>query len=190
MKFISPREVNIIESLKNQKGTLFLVAFFLLIIFMLFIALAADIAYLMAIKIEGRHSLNLALRAAAQKIDEEAFTDADNPRIVIDETAASEAFIRVLKQNLKLDANFNPLPGSPVDDKVEVCYFQIVQEENVPYGYSYRGRSETLQQPGCIGIIRIPVRLSPFARLTTGLGEYTNIYVHSSVVPEVFEEGI
>lgn len=166
---------------------MFLVAFFLFIIFLLFLALASDIAYLMAIKIEGRHSLNLALRAAAQKIDMEAFADAENPRLVIDESDASEAFLRVLRQNLRLDSSLNPLPGSPAEDRVEICYFQIVQEEDVPHNYSYHGRSETMRQPGCVGIIKIPIRLSPFARFTTGLGEYTDIYIHSSVVPEMIE---
>jgi len=171
--------------MRNQRGSVSILSLFIIIVLLVLLAYVTDIARLHAIKIHCRHSLNLALRAASAQIDMEAYNDAENPRLVIVENDAEVAFYQVLRGNLSLNANNEPYAGSAADGRVEVCYFRIIQAVDLPYSYSFGNHSETINRVSCTGIIKVPVRLSPFARFSTGMPEYTYQYVHSTVGPDV-----
>lgn len=175
--------------MRNQRGSVSILALFIIMVLLVLLAYVTDIARLQAIKIHSRHSLNLALRAASAQIDMEAYNDAENPRLVIAEEDAQDAFYRVLRENMCLNANNEPYAGSVADGRVRVLYFRVFQEEDLPcwYGrlYPLGWYSENVCHVSCTGFIEVPVRLSPFARFSTGLPEYTYQYVHSTVGPEV-----
>uniref|UniRef100_A0A7C1FFM7 Uncharacterized protein n=1 Tax=Ammonifex degensii TaxID=42838 RepID=A0A7C1FFM7_9THEO len=147
------------------------------------LALVGDVARLYAVKVSARHALNLALRAASNQLDMEALADPENPRLVIKEADAEAAFYQVLQANLRLDSSNTPLAGSIADGPVEVCYFRVVNAP--PYTYSFGSHQETVDRVGVTGIIRVPVKLSAFARAAAEVPEYVGLYVHSTVVPEV-----
>lgn len=170
--------------MRNQRGSVSILALFIIMVLLVLLAYVTDVARLQAIKIHSRHSLNLALRAASAQIDMEAYTDAENPRLVIVGDDAQDVFYRVLRENLILDTNNEPYAGSVADGRVEVCYFRVIQADDIPYSYSYGDYSETINRVSCTGIIKVPIRLSPFARFSTGMPEYTYQYVHSTVGPE------
>lgn len=174
--------------MRNERGSVSILCLFLIIVLLILLAYVTDVARLQAIKIHSRHSLNLALRAASAKIDMEAYTDAEDPKLIIAEPEARTAFDQVLRDNLRLDANNQPYTNSAADGTVEICYFQVIQEDDLPYTYSYSDYSETINRVSCTGIIKVPVRLSPFARFTTGLPEYSELYIHSTVGPEVVRQ--
>lgn len=170
--------------MRNQRGSVSILSLFLIIVLLVLLAYVTDIARLQAIKIHARHSLNLALRAASAQIDMEAHADAENPRLVIVEGDAYTSFHQVLQDNLRLNSNNMPYTNSAADGRAEVCYFRVIQEEELPYYYSFGNYSETINRVSCTGIIKVPVRLSSFARFSTGLPEYSQIYVHSTVGPD------
>ncbi len=173
--------------MKNEKGYVSILALFLIILLLVLLVLGIDVARMQAIKVHSRHSLNLALRAASAQIDMEAFLDPEDSKLIIVETDARVKFDAVLRDNLRLDENYRPYPSSVAEGKVEVSFFQVVN--NPPYYYTYGSYSENVDAVACTGIIKVPIRLSPFARFTTGLGEYTDLYVHSTVKPETVEVG-
>ncbi|HBQ26787.1 MAG TPA: hypothetical protein DD791_10380 [Syntrophomonas sp.] len=170
--------------MRNQRGSVSILSLFIIMVLLVLLAYVTDVARLQAIKIHSRHSLNLALRAASAQIDMEAYNDAENPRLVIKEADAEAVFYQILRENLSLNTNNEPYAGSAADGRVEVCYFRVIQEGDLPYSYSYGDYSETINRVSCTGIIKVPVRLSPFARFSTGLPEHTYQYVHSTVGPE------
>ena len=152
-------------------------------------AVVWDIAAMYAVKVAGRHALNMALRAAVAQIDVTALQDPVNPRIVINETDARREFDRILQINLRLDSGNNPVAGSIADGPVEVVYFKVVNSSQVPFSYSYGDYSETITRPGATAIIKIPVRLSGFARImnpSSSNMEY--LYVHSTVIPQIISK--
>ena len=171
--------------MRNQRGSVSILSLFIIMVLLVLLAYVTDVARLQAIKIHSRHSLNLALRAASAQIDLEAYNDAENPRLVIKEADAEAVFYQILRENLSLNTNNEPYAGSAADGRVEVCCFRVVQADDLPYSYSYGDYLETINRVSCTGIIKVPVRLSPFARFSTGLPEYTYQYVHSTVGPEV-----
>lgn len=171
--------------MRNERGSISILALFLIIVLLILLAFTTDIAGLQATKIHARHGLNLALRAASAQIDLEAFNNAEDSRVIILEPDARVAFDKVLKDNLRLDNAYMPYAGSVADGKVEVLYFQVLNEEKLPYSYSWGSYTETINQISCTGIIKVPIRLSPLGRFTTGLPEYTELLIHSTVGPDV-----
>jgi hypothetical protein len=147
-------------------------------------SLLADVAQLYATRIAARHMLNLSLRAAAAELDPEELKD---NRIVIDEAAAMNRFYEVLRANMKLDTNNNPLPGSVADGPVEVCYFQVVNGDKLPFSYTFDNYSETISRPAVTGIIRFPVKISFWGRVV-GEESDTDMFVHSTVTPELLSK--
>lgn len=154
----------------------------MIVIFML-VAMATDISHMYAIKIKARHSLNLALRAASSQVDMESLTDAENPRLEIMPHEAQYKFNHILQTNLALDTNNQPYSNSPVDGKVDVCFFLVVNDP--PYTYSYNEYSEMIDRVSVTGIIKVPIKMSSFARFVIGIPEYQTMYVHSTVGPEI-----
>lgn len=172
------------SKLSNQKGSISIFVLILLILLFVMIALTSDIARLYAIKVQARHSLNLALRSACSQIDMVALTNADNPQLIIIASDAETKFYQVLQANMRLDGNNNPTTASVADKQVEICYFKVVNTTDLPFDVNYQGYTETINKVSCTGIIKVPVKLSVFARFISGMPEYTELYLHSTVGPE------
>ncbi|NHM26981.1 hypothetical protein G7K71_08285 [Desulfofundulus sp. TPOSR] len=171
---------------RDQKGFASVTFLVLLLAIMAVGSLLADVAQLYAVKIAARHYLNLSLRAAAGQL---SLDDLKNNRIVIDEPAARDRFYEVLRANFKLDGTNQPLPGSLVDGPVEVCYFRVVNSDMLPFSYTFGSYSETITRPAVTGIIRFPVKVSFWGRIiSSGVPDSTDMYVHSTVAPELIAE--
>lgn len=168
----------------NERGSISIAAMILCMCLFVIMALTADIARLYAVKVQARHSLNLALRAACSQLDMDALADPDNPQTIIVEPDAEDMFYQVLRENLRLDSNNNPYSASAADKQVVVCNFKVINASSLPYTYTYNGYTETVNKVSCSAIIRVPVRLSTFARFVSGMPEYTELMLHSTVGPE------
>ncbi|MGI5922114.1 MAG: hypothetical protein ACOX6I_10305 [Syntrophomonadaceae bacterium] len=168
----------------NERGSISIAAIILCMCLFVIMALTADIARLYAVKVQARHSLNLALRAACSQLDMDALADPDNPRTVIIEPDAEEKFYKVLRENLRLDNNNNPGSASVADKQVEVCDFRVINTSSLPFTYTYNGYTETINKVSCSAIIKVPVKLSSFARFVSGMPEYAELMLHSTVGPE------
>ena len=167
--------------MRRQRGSVSIFVLLSMGLFFLLYAMAADVARLYAVKVEARHALNLALRAANSQIDMNALADPVESKIVIQEGSATAAFYQNLQANLRLGSTMNPDRGSIADGPVSVLYFQVVN--NPPFSYSYGGYSETLDRVGSTGIIEVPVKLSGLAR-AMGQPEMVKVRAHSTVYVE------
>lgn len=181
--------------IKNNRGSATIFVFVSCLVIFIMLAMVVDIARLYAVKVSVRHGLNLALRAAADQLDPDKLADADNPQLVILPFEAEIAFYDVLQRNLRLDSANNPLAGSIADHIVEVCYFRVVNgtpsgqgsiyEELLPHEYTYGGYTERIEKVSVSAIIKVPVKLSGLARVAVEMPTYTDLYVHSTVGPQV-----
>lgn len=162
----------------QSKGSVALFVLVGMALLFLIYGLTADVARLYAVKVQARQALNLALRAANTQIDMDALADPEGPRIVIQEGSATNKFYENLQQNMRLDANMNPVSGSIADGHVNVLHFQVVN--NPPETYSFGSLTETLDKVGSTAIIEVPVRLSGLSR-AMGQPDTVNIRVHSTV---------
>ncbi|MFZ5643868.1 MAG: hypothetical protein ACOY46_09790 [Bacillota bacterium] len=176
-----------IKTIAGQRGgvVLFALLFTLPVLFAVFV-MASDIGNVVVNKIDVRSKLNLALRAAAGQYDEEKLKDPVNPRAVVDQSRAEDKFREYLKKNLRLDDSYNPAEGSFLAGKVEVVYFKVVTDTDLPFTYGYNGYSETVDKSGVVGIIRFRVKNSPFA-VAVGQERESCMYVHSTVITELAE---
>jgi len=170
------------KAVQDQKGLAAVALLVLLAAVMAVGSLTVDIAQLYTTKIAARHMLNLSLRAAAAELDP---TELKDNRIVIDEAAAANKFYEILRANLKLDVHNNPLPGSIADGPVQVCYFQVVNGDRLPFSYTFDNYSETISRPAVTGIIKLPVKISFWGKIVSSETPDTDMYVHSTVTPEL-----
>lgn len=172
--------------IRDRRGVAYVTFLFLLVAIMAVGSLLADVAQLYATKIAARHMLNLSLRAAAAELDPEELKD---NKITIDQSAATNRFYEVLRANLKLDANNNPLPGSLADGPVEVCYFQVVNSDMLPFSYTFDNYTETISRPAVTGIIKFPAKMSFWGRVVgSEAPDHTDMYIHSTVTPELISK--
>lgn len=174
---------------RNIRGSASIFVLVSCIVLLIVSALVFDVARLYAVKVNVRHGLNLALRAAVAQLDMDALADPHDPRLVINPAQAEEKFYQVLQTNLKLDTNNVPLPGSIADGPVEVCFFKVVNQEELPFersfSYHFGEYQVRVEKVGATAIIKVPVKLGSFARAAVEAPELTDVYVHSTVVPEV-----
>lgn len=173
--------------IKCRRGSVSILALFMIPCIFAVGAMVADIGYLFCTKIAVKHKLNLALRGAAAEIDMEALQDPENPQLIIDETRAYQKFSEILRANLRLDSSYRPLAGSIVDGPVTIEYFRVVNPEEVPFTYSYNGYVETVGQTGVVGIISFPIKNGFFARMA-GQPELSVMYVHATAGPELIAQ--
>lgn len=168
--------------MKNQRGSVTIFTLAGIVIFFMMLIMTADIARLYAVKVQGRHALNLALRAACSEIDMEALADPEDPAVVIKTPEATASFHKVLRKNLDLNSSMYPNPGSICDGPVSVLYFQVINDP--PFSYSYGGYSEYVEGVGATGIIEMPVHLSDLA-VAFGQPRTVSIRVHSTVLSSI-----
>lgn len=169
---------------KNQKGSPAVTLLFYLILFMPLLSLTVDLGLTQAIKVKAKHDLNLACRAASNQIDLDALADAENPSVFILVEDAWTAYNMILQANLKLDSSNNPLNGSIASGTVKTLYFKVLNQEDLPFLYSYGDFTEEITRPSVTAIVTFPVKTSPLLKVATGL-EFINITVHSTVGPEL-----
>jgi hypothetical protein len=111
----------------------------------------------MAMKLlyQGKHALNRAAHAASQQLDPAAMAEGI---LRIDPDAAERAAAAYLQANLQLDAQGNPLPNSPVRERVNVLVFDVINDDHT-FPYTYRSEQydyeATLQRPGVVLIIHV-----------------------------------
>ncbi|MBP1990914.1 hypothetical protein [Paenibacillus eucommiae] len=125
------------------------------LLYMTLYALQTDEEIALHTLFQGKHGLNAAVHAAAQQIDQQKLAEGIHS---IDETEAEKAALTYLRSNLRLDGNNDPLPDTFYQSRVEVLYFQVVNEnEAFPYTFIHPlyGYMTTLEQPGVIMIIRL-----------------------------------
>ncbi|MDD9271713.1 hypothetical protein ACFPES_32240 [Paenibacillus sp. GCM10023248] len=118
-------------------------------------ALQADEEVALHTLFRGKHALNRAVHAAAQQSDQSKLARGIP---AIDESKAKTAALQYLQANLRLDAANDPLPGTFLQQRVEVEVFKIVNDGEVfPYTYTnpVYGYSVTLERPGVIMFIRL-----------------------------------
>jgi hypothetical protein len=173
------------ELLKDRRGGVVLFIALLTVPFLMAVmVLAFDVGNVLVNKSEVKSKLTLSLRAAAGQYDEDKLRDPVNPRAVVDEARAAEKFQEYIKKNLQLDDSYNPVEGSFITGRVEVVYFKVVADEDLPFSYGYNGYSETVDKSGVVGVIRFPVKASPFA-VMSGQEKESYMYVHSTVVTQL-----
>ena len=172
---------------KREAGYGFVLALLFLPVALVLFSLALDLGRFYAVKVGARHALNLALRSASAQLDMEALRDPQNSRVRILPVEAENAFRQVLRENLKLDGNDCPLPGSPVDGRVRVEYFRAVNDVPFTYQFAYEGGvyRETITVPSVTAIISFPVKVWWMRAVRPETQGVVTMYVHSTVAPRV-----
>lgn len=150
-------------------------------------SLVMDIGRFYAVKVGARHAVNLSLRSASAQIDLNLLRDPLNPQVRILPAEAENAFRQYLRENLKLDENCNPLPGSPVDGQVRVEYFRAVNDVPYTYQFAYEGGvyQETITEPSVTAIVSFPVKVWWMKAVKPETKGAVTMYVHSTVAPRV-----
>lgn len=133
-----------------------LLFYMLLIVFLVsLLALQADEELSMNSFFDVKHALNRATHAAAQQTDALKLAQgiAD-----LDEDQARITALSYLRDNLRLDDNLAPLPGSFLQAPVEIVALEVIgADESFPYLYEQPlyDYSVTLTRPGVIMLIRL-----------------------------------
>lgn len=104
---------------------------------------------------EAKRAVNRAAHAAAQQVDREKL---EMGVISIAPDLAAETTLLYLRNNLSLDAELQPLPGSFLREPVEIRAFEIVNED-ASFPYTYRNPEYdyevTLARPGVVLIAHV-----------------------------------
>ncbi len=167
---------------KDQRGSVSVLALFMIICFFAVGALVTDVAMHYCLKVAVKHKLNLACRSAAGQLNWDELKDSN---LVIDEARAAQAFYEVLKVNLVLDDTLVPQSGSILSSgAVQVICFKVVNPGDVPFTYTYGGYTETLDRTAVVAIISFPVKSRVFTRMAGG-PEETTMYCHVTAGPEL-----
>lgn len=118
-------------------------------------ALQADEEMSMQAFFYAKHAVDRAVHAAALQTDpirlSEGVADLDAPR-------AREETIRYLRENLRLDEELGPVPGSYLQDTVQVVELAVIgADQTFPYRFARPeyGYEVTLRHPGVVLLIRI-----------------------------------
>lgn len=133
-----------------------LLLYMLLIVFMAsLLALQADEELSMHTFFDAKHALNRATHAAAQQTDPlmlaEGVADLDPDR-------ARSCALQYLRENLRLNEDLTPEPGSFLQAPVEVIALDVIGAEAAfPYVYEQPlyDYSVTLARPGVVMLIRL-----------------------------------
>lgn len=116
-------------------------------------ALQMDEELAMNTVFDVKRAVSRAAHAAAQQVDLEKL-EMGVPAIDRDQAEASA--LAYLRENLRLDADLQPLPGSFLRERVEVEQFVVLGEE-LDYPFTYRNEvfdyEVTLDRPGVVLIV-------------------------------------
>jgi len=173
--------------IKDQGGSASVLALFMVICIFSVGALVADTAKHFCVKISAKQKLNISLRSAAARLDE---NELKNANLVIDEAGATQAFYDVLKMNLVLDDSLTPQAGSILNaGAVQVNYLKVVKPDEIPFTYTFGGYTETVDRVAVVGIISFPVKNGMFSRLA-GSPETGAMYCQATVAPELISRPV
>jgi hypothetical protein len=118
-------------------------------------ALQVDEELAMGTVHEAKRAVDRAAHAAAQQLDRDKL---ELGILSIEAELAEQATITYLQENLSLDSELNPVPGSFLRDQVIVRVFEVVNEEKA-YPYTYHNAlynyEVTLDRPGIILIVHV-----------------------------------
>lgn len=138
---------------RDRKGgaTAVIGAIITLISMMLF-ALAFDTAFLYARRDAIKQALDYSNMAVYRNLNREKLVDGI---LEIDVTSAQDTFREFLANNLRLDGNLNPLPGSLAAGPVQVVDFQVFNPEDLP---NTDGLGNIVTEVSVYSQIRVPVK--------------------------------
>lgn len=132
----------------------FLLLLLVLVFQMRMMALQLDEERAMHLLFDLKYGLNRAVHAAAQQTDEALLARGIR---AIDEEEAEALFLAYLKANLRLDGHNQPLPGSMLEQPVEIVVFEVINRDR-SFPYQYRNADHaleiTLHGPGVVAVIR------------------------------------
>ncbi|BBI35265.1 hypothetical protein [Cohnella abietis] len=104
---------------------------------------------------EAKRAVDRAAHAAAQQLDREKL---EMGVLSIKADRAESEIMAYLQENLSVDANLIPVPGSFLRDPVEVRAFAIINEDK-QFPYTYRNANYdyevTLDRPGIVLIVHV-----------------------------------
>lgn len=167
---------------RDQRGSVAILALFMILCIFAVSALVTDIARHFCIKVAVKHKLNIACRSAAAQMDEDELKDG---RLVIDEDRAARAFYDVLKTNLVLDDCLVPLKGSILNSgPVQINLLRIVNPGPAPFTYTFGNYTGSVDRTAVVAIISFPVKSGVFARLA-GSPVETTMCCHVTAGPEL-----
>jgi len=138
---------------RDRKGgaTAVIGAIITLISMMLF-ALAFDTAFLYARRDAIKQALDYSNMAVYRNLNREKLVDGI---LEIDVISAQDTFREFLANNLRLDGNLNPLPGSLAAGPVQVVDFQVFNPEDLP---NTDGLGNIVTEVSVYSQIRVPVK--------------------------------
>lgn len=184
----------------DSKGNVTILVLLFSLACLALLAMATDIGMLYATRIQVNHALNLACRAAAGQIDEDALADPIKPVIRINPDEARQVFYEYLRKNMKLDYENRPRTGSMASGQVIVNRVEVVNWEQIGAGrnqghggylFEYEDYSEVVTQPAVVGFVTVPVKLGPFSRFVEVRDDgATALKIHVRVEPEIVKEQI
>jgi hypothetical protein len=127
----------------------------MIVIWWMLHALQMDEELAMGTVHEGKRAVDRAAHAAAQQLDREKL---ELGLLSIKPELAEQSALAYLRENLSLDANLNPEPGSFLQDPPEIRVFKVVNDEAV-YPFTYRNSlydyEITLDRPSVIMIVHV-----------------------------------
>ncbi len=165
----------------SQKGAVSLLVIFTTIVIFALSAITVDVARHFCIKIIIKYKLNFACRAAAAQVDENKLAGSE---IALDETRATIFFYETLRINLNLDQSLRPKSSSIISGPIVVDYLKVVDSSDLPFFYDYGGLAGSLDRPGFIAIISLPVKSGFFSQLI-GFPKERTMFFHVAAAPEL-----
>ncbi|WP_239618450.1 hypothetical protein [Cohnella mopanensis] len=127
----------------------------MIVIWWMLHALQVDEEIAMGTVHDAKRAVDRAAHAAAQQLDRSKL---EMGVVSIQSDLAEGAILAYLQQNLSLDTELHPLPGSFLREAVEVKAFEIINEEEV-FPFTYRNPlysyEVTLDRPGVVLIVHV-----------------------------------
>lgn len=133
----------------------------ILLVAMTLLALAFDTAFLYARRDAIKQALDYSNMAVYRDLNREKLADGI---LAIDKTAAQDTFREFLAQNLRLESNLTPRPGSFAAGLVQVVDFRVFNPEDLP---NTDGLGNPVNEVSVYSQIRVPVKPLFSGLLTT-----------------------
>ena len=145
------------KTLTNTKGGTFIYLIVVIIVFLGLSALALDFSnvYIKAKKIE--YAVNRSVKAGTLQILEGE--ELANGRFLIDETAARDAFEKILAHNLGLNEyTLEPLGKSLLCERPIIREFTVENNTPTVYHSSTLGRAYQIENPSVVAVLEFKIR--------------------------------
>jgi Flp pilus assembly protein TadG len=140
--------------IKDDRGSSLIELLIYLGIFLALIGWGTDYYHAINIKRGVTDSIKFAALAASQQTDQAKLNQG---ALAIDPTQADVVFLEMLKKNLSLDNNLNPLPGSPVIYvNKATLYYKTFNSDALPAVSPIDGHAIT--EPSYVVYIEVRVR--------------------------------